>query len=73
MVINALFNVGYTAMTLRPIYTLGVMSTPVLYYMFGGEYRGNKNQQVLAVISIFIGLVLVLRVSMPEYFVITYC
>lgn len=73
MIMNALFNLGYTQVTLRPLYTLGVMSSPVLYYMYGGEYRENKNQQILAIMSIFVGLAFVLRVSLPEYFVITYC
>lgn len=73
MVMNSLFNVGYTQLVLRPLYTLGVMSTPVLFFMYGHRQSGVKTQQMVAVLSVFIGLALVLRVSLPEYLVITYC
>lgn len=73
MVMNALFNVGYTQLVLRPLYTLGAMSTPVLFFMYGCRQSGVKTQQMVAVLSVFIGLAFVLRVSLPEYLVITYC
>ncbi len=73
MLMNALFNIGYSQIILRPLYTLGVMSTPVLYYMYGRDQIQNENQQKVSILCIFIGLIFVLRVSVPEYLIISYC
>ena len=73
MVINAIFNFGYSEIVLRPLYTLGVMSTPVLYYMCGENLRENKPLQIMSILCIILGSVLVLRISLPEYLVISYC
>ena len=71
MLANSIFNIGYSQVILRPLYTLGVMSTPVLYYMYGRKQ--NTKEQALAVLCIIIGLILVMRVSLPEYLVVSYC
>ena len=71
MLANSIFNIGYSEIILRPLYTLGVMSTPVLYYMYGGKQK--TKEQAIAVLCIIMGLVIVLRVSLPEYLVISYC
>ena len=73
MVINAIFNFGYSEIVLRPLYILGVMSTPVLYYMCGKNLRENKSLRIMSVLCIILGLILVLRISLPEYLVISYC
>ena len=73
MVANAVFNFGYSEIVLRPLYTLGVMSTPVLYYMCGEYKKENKSLQIMSLLCIALGLVLVLRTSLPEYLVISYC
>lgn len=73
MAINAIFNFGYSEIVLRPLYILGVMSTPVLYYMCGEKLKDNKSLQIMSVLCIILGLVPVLRISLPEYLVISYC
>ncbi|WP_448863840.1 EpsG family protein [Dorea sp.] len=73
MVISSVFNLGYLEMILRPLYVLGVLSTPVLYSVCGNDKRINTWRQLVMVLSIVCGLIFVLRISLPEYMMITYC
>ena len=73
MAVNTIFNFGYYEIVLRPLYVLGVMSTPVLYYMCGEKLKDSKSLQIMSFLCIILGLVPVLRISLPEYLGISYC
>lgn len=73
MILNAIFNIGYYEIVVRPLYTFGTLSTPILYFMYGGKTRLRKEQRIFSLLCVSAGLLLVLRVSLPEYLVITYC
>lgn len=67
---STIFNVGYTEFTLRPLYSLGVLSTPLISFMYGD--KPNYYQKILTIFCILVGFILVTRVSLPEYIVLTY-
>lgn len=79
MVASSILNIGYSEMVLRPLYVLGTLSTPVLYSLCSVEESASLrqstrlNQNAIVFMCILIGLMFVLRVSLPEYMVITYC